>query len=311
MSGVTTHSPTEQPDFDDASRRRLEQAVDVARNALVEVNPEGVGEHVRAESEAPFTLTHRFVAELRGYRGWHWACVLALVPGSTEVTVDEIALLPGDEALVAPRWVPWEERIRPGDLGAGDLLPSSDDDDRLVPGQVLSGDDELDAVAGPVGLGRRQHLSPEGRSDAAERWYAERGPDSEIARSAEYSCGTCGFLVPLAGSLGTMFGVCANQYSADGQVVSHRYGCGAHSEVSGSNVVAQRAVEAYDDAAVDVVVLPQQLEGARRAAESSGDTRPGGDEAGDSGDGSADGGGRDSGGGTGGSGEYDGGSGTD
>lgn len=161
--------------------------------------------------------------------------------------------------MVAPEWIPWEKRIRPGDLGAGDLLPPSEDDERLVPGQFLTGDDELDELAGPVGLGRPRHLSREGRAAAADRWSAERGPDSEIARGAKHHCGSCGFLVPVTGSLGAMFGVCANEYSADGQVVHLQYGCGAHSEVQVSTESVTPVAEAYDDAAVDVVVLPQQL----------------------------------------------------
>lgn len=254
-------------DFDAALRERLAAGIDAARTAVVEVAADGVGEHLGYEVEAPFTTTHRFAADLAGYRGWHWVCVLALVPGG-ELTVDEISLLPGPDAVVAPEWVPWEKRIRPGDLGAGDLLPPADDDERLVPGQLLTGDEELDELAGPVGLGRPRHLSREGRSAAAERWSVERGPEAEIARGAKQHCGTCGFLVPITGSLGAMFGVCANEFSADGQVVHLQYGCGAHSEVQVEATGAAQATEAYDDAAVDVVVLPQQLAAtaAKRAA---------------------------------------------
>src|SRR5699024_8755863 len=130
MGAVDTEAVTDQAsDFDDALRARLTDAVDVARTAVEEFASDGVGEHLDAIVEAPFTTTHRFVSELPGYRGWHWACVLALVPGG-EVTIDEISLLPGEGAVVAPEWVPWEKRIRPGDLGAGDLLPPSDDDER-------------------------------------------------------------------------------------------------------------------------------------------------------------------------------------
>lgn len=250
--------------FDAALRERLASGVEVARSAVEEFAGVGAGEHLGAVVEADFTTTHRFGADLPGYRGWYWACVLALVPGG-ELTVDEIALLPGAEALVAPEWVPWEKRVRAGDLGAGDLLPPSDDDERLVPGYSLTGDDGLDELAAPIGLGREQHLSLEGRADAAERWAAVRGPDAEIARSAKHHCGTCGFLVPVAGGLGTMFGVCANEYSADGQVVHLQYGCGAHSAVEIPKSSGPAAPEAYDDAAVDVVVLPQQLEAAARA----------------------------------------------
>lgn len=264
---VTETAPGSADGFDDALRERLAGAVDTARAAVAEVAADGVGEHLGQEVEAPFTTTHRFAADLTGYRGWHWACVLALVPGG-EVTVDEISLLPGSDAVVAPEWVPWEKRIRPGDLGAGDLLPPADDDERLVPGQLLTGDEELDELAGPVGLGRPRHLSREGRSLAAERWSVERGPDAEIARGAKHHCGTCGFLVPVTGSLGAMFGVCANEFSADGQVVHLQYGCGAHSEVQVAAESSAPAAEAYDDAAVDVVVLPQQLaaSAAKRAA---------------------------------------------
>lgn len=276
MGGVNTEVGTDAPDtapgpspeFDDALRERLAAAVDVARSAVAEVAADGVGEHLGHAIEAPFTTTHRFAAALSGYRGWHWACVLALVPGG-EVTVDEISLLPGADAVVAPEWVPWEKRIRPGDLGAGDLLPPAEDDERLVPGQLLTGDEELDELAGPVGLGRPRHLSREGRSAAAARWAAERGPDAEIARGAKHHCGTCGFLLPVTGSLGAMFGVCANEFSADGQIVHLQYGCGAHSEVEVSPESSAPVAEAYDDAAVDVVVLPQQLAAtmaARRAA---------------------------------------------
>ena len=258
--------------FDDGLRSRLAAAVDSARSAVLEVSPDAVGDHLGAVSEAPFTTTHRFAADLPGYRGWYWACVLALVPGAREVTVDEIALLPGPDALIAPEWVPWEKRIRPGDLGAGDLLPPAEDDERLVPGQLLSGDVELDELAGPLGLGRSHHLSREGRAAAADRWTAHRGPEDEIARSANNDCVTCGFMVPITGSLGAMFGVCANEYSADGQVVHLHYGCGAHSEVSADTETATPA-SAFDDAAMDVVVLPQQLEAtlaARRAAAAAG-----------------------------------------
>lgn len=250
--------------FDAALREQLASGVVVARAAVEEFAGGGVGEHLGSSVEAAFTTTHRFGADLPGYRGWYWACVLALVPGG-ELTVDEIALLPGDDALVAPEWVPWEKRVRSGDLGAGDLLPPSDDDERLVPGYTLTGDDQLDDLAAPIGLGREQHLSLEGRSAAAARWTAARGPESEIARSAKYHCGSCGFLVPVSGSLSAMFGVCANEYSADGQVVHLQYGCGAHSSVEIPKDTSTEAAEAYDDAAVDVVVLPQHLAATARA----------------------------------------------
>ena len=161
---------------------------------------------------------------------------MARAPRQKTVTVDEIVLLPGDQAIVSPEWVPWRERIKPGDLGPGDLLPAEEDDPRLVPGYT-AGDDVVDQDAVrevwfEVGLGRPRVLSLEGRDLAAERWHeGSHGPDAPIAQSAPASCGSCGFLVKLAGPLGLMFGVCANAYANDdGRVVSYDHGCGAHSE---------------------------------------------------------------------------------
>ena len=54
-----------------------------------------------------------------------------------------------------------------------------------------------------------------------------------MAQAAPATCVTCGFLVPLVGSLRQAFGVCANEFSpADGHVVSLSYGCGGHSEAA-------------------------------------------------------------------------------
>jgi hypothetical protein len=142
-------------------------------------------------------------------------------------------LLPGPDAVLAPPWVPWSDRIAPGDLGAADALPYRADDPFLEPGFTATGDDDQDAVAvWELGLGRERVLSPVGRHAAATRWYlGGRGPSSEEAINAAGSCAGCGYFVPLAGSLRQMFGVCANEWSpSDGRVVSVDHGCGAHSE---------------------------------------------------------------------------------
>ena len=89
------------------------------------------------------------------------------------------------------------------------------------------------SVVAELGLGRERVLSAEGRDEAAERWLAgEGGPDNPLSRLAPDVCETCGFFVRLQGSLGTLFGVCANAFSvSEGTVVSVDHGCGAHSNV--------------------------------------------------------------------------------
>jgi len=240
------------------SPSRLVEAVEQAREAAVAdaavdmgvtVAADAVGEHLEARIEDD-AVTHFFSAQHGGYRGWRWSVTLACADDESPITVSEVVLLPGPDAVTAPAWVPWHERVRPGDLGVGDLLPSPSDDPRLVPAYVASDDPAVEEVAREVGLGRRNVLSREGRDAATERWYGgEHGPGADIARSAPAHCGTCGFLLPLAGALRGAFGVCANAYSpADGEVVAVEFGCGAHSDVVYEPVSPVAVAElVYDD----------------------------------------------------------------
>nr|WP_084465539.1 DUF3027 domain-containing protein [Nocardia salmonicida] len=231
----------------------LADAAEVARRALVALEPDGVGVHLGVSAEDDTAATHRFEATLPGYRGWQWAVVVAAPPGADHATVSESALLPALDALIAPDFIPWDQRVRPGDLGPGDLLATPADDPRLVPGYVATGDPVIDEVAREVGLGRVQVLSVEGRADAAERWFTEFGPDTEMAKAAPAPCGMCGFYLPLAGALRESFGVCGNAMGADGHVVHIAYGCGAHSDVVAPSGNGSPLYEAFDDHAVDFV----------------------------------------------------------
>lgn len=217
-------------------------AVEDARAALAAdlgTDAGDIGDHLGHLVEADGVVTHLFACTRKGYVGWRWSVTVAHVDGGP-VTVDELVLIPGDEAIVAPAWVPYRERIKPGDLSPGDLLPVGDDDPRLVPTYSF-GDDPLDAdakaqirqVVQDLGLGRTRTLGPEGLDLAAERWYdGVGGPSAPIAQAAPHHCHSCGFLVRINGHLAPYFGVCANgDANDDGRVVSMDHGCGAHSEV--------------------------------------------------------------------------------
>jgi hypothetical protein len=247
-------SRTRTRDLDEACA----DAVELARAAAEQAAPGQVGEHVGMEADADRVVTHLFACLDPAYVGWRWAVTVARASRAKIVTVDECVLLPGPESLLAPPWVPWNERVRPGDLGVGDLMPASADDERLVPAVLLAGDDgvvdwaevsaEADGgeVAAAVGLseevadaeaaapGRARVLSAIGRDATAVRWYSsDHGPDTPLAAAAPGPCATCGFLVRLAGALGQVFGACANEYAPDdGRVVSLDHGCGAHSEAA-------------------------------------------------------------------------------
>jgi hypothetical protein len=230
-------------------------AVDLARNAVTE---DVAGAHIEAVAEGERVVTHYFECTMPAYRGWRWAVTVARVARAKQVTVCETVLLPGPDALVTPDWVPWEDRVAPGDLGIGDLMPTAPDDERLAPGYLLSEDPAVEEVGWELGLGRVRVLSRIGRLDTAERWYeGDSGPQAPIAQSApaRNRCGTCGFYLPLAGSMRAMFGACANVYAPDdGRVVSADHGCGAHSEVLVVQTVeVDEAPTIYDDGTLDRV----------------------------------------------------------
>lgn len=217
-------------------------AVDLARQAAAELaEPGTVGEHLGVRSEGDRLVAHDFECTGKGYRGWRWTVTLARASRAKVATVCEVSLLAGTDAVLAPPWVPWAERLRPGDLGAADVLPHLPQDPRLVAGFEATGDLDVDRMAfWELGLGRPRVLSRDGREEAAQRWQdGDFGPASEVAKTASASCATCGFLVPVAGALRQAFGLCANEWSpADGRVVALAFGCGAHSETD-----AQRHVE--------------------------------------------------------------------
>ncbi len=248
--------------------RAVAEAVNLAREAAVAEGGSSVGEHLGVEPVGQRVAMHYFASTLAGYRGWRWAVTVARASRAKSVTVDEVVLLPGEGALLAPEWLPWSERLQPGDLGVGDLLPTAPDDDRLAPAYVESDDPAVEEVATEVGLGRVRVMSRLGREDAAERWRnSDTGPRTAMASHAPGKCAGCGFYLQVAGWLRPAFGVCGNEFSpADGRVVTADFGCGAHSEALVEATVPTDTHEVYDDRAIDVE--PQRVaEGSVEGAE--------------------------------------------
>lgn len=237
-------------------------AIDLARSALLESIPaDHVGKAldsvVEPTEDSSVTITsYTFECTSPGYPGWYWEVSLVEVNGQAELSVSEVNLLPGSAALVPEQWKPWADRVEAGDLGVGDLLPVSENDERLTAGFTALGDlEELSEDLAPLhpaqwelGLGREKVLSTVGLERAVDRWFEKlNGPRSAMAKSAPANCGSCGFLVAIGGSIGQVFGVCGNEFgAADGQVVATTFGCGAHSSV--------RAAQSAPIPVVDLVI---------------------------------------------------------
>ena len=113
----------------------LRDAQGLAHDAVVdEMGARLVGSYLGFAMESERFGTHTFACDDPAYVGWQWAVSVSRVPRGKAATICEIALLPGPESLVAPEWVPWSDRIRPGDLGVGDFPPHR----RTMPGSSLA-----------------------------------------------------------------------------------------------------------------------------------------------------------------------------
>lgn len=243
-------------------------AIDLARDAASEVaGADAVGDHVAAVAEVGDRIvTHYFESKLAGYPDWRWAVTVVRASRAKHATVNEVALLPEDQALQAPAWVPWEERIQPGDIAPGLIMATPDNDPRLEPGfaaRDLPADADtsewvqLRSTVAELGLGRERVMSKFGRDEAAERWLkGDPGPGDEGSREAPGSCATCAYFLPLRGSLGTLFGACANAYSpSDAKVVHLDHGCGGHSDVVEQSRPKELPQPVFDTIGVDEILF--------------------------------------------------------
>ncbi len=233
----------------------LIDSVDIARDAAVDAagGAEDVGAYLGVVEGEERVATHTFACETPGYRGWVWQVTVARAPRAGAATICEAHLLPADDALLAPPWVPYADRVRPGDLEPGMVLPYAPSDPRIVPGYTVTSDEDIDELAiWELGLGRERVLGPTGRDEAAERWHlGSHGPTAPSAVAATAACATCAFFLPLSGSMRLVFGACANEWSpSDGQVVSVDHGCGAHSE---TDVEKQNARWPADEPVIDTM----------------------------------------------------------
>lgn len=130
-----------------ASPLDLDAIRDLAYDALRDVAPEGTVGGLLAVTGEGEVREVIFASSLPGYQAWRWTVEVAVLPDLVP-SVLEVALLPGGEALVAPPWVPWADRLaeyqrlHPDDVH--DLPEDSDDVDDVDDVDDDTDDDDLD-----------------------------------------------------------------------------------------------------------------------------------------------------------------------
>lgn len=128
----------------------LSASVDVARDALLKITDAGsIGEPAGHLVHDEHVLSLLFQCLLPGYPGWHWTVTLARADETSAPTVLETELMPGENALLAPEWVPWSDRLAEYQAAqqakdAGDTEDTDEDPDDDDDTDDEDDDDELD-----------------------------------------------------------------------------------------------------------------------------------------------------------------------
>ena len=171
------HEPFEQAELPGQPDPR-----DIARAVAMDVadEPEQVGDVVNAIELGDNVTDFRLAADVRGYEGWQWSVTLYHDAEVGTWTVNESSLVPTDDALVPPAWVPWKDRLEPTDLAPTDSIGTNPDDPRLE-GGFRKTEPVVGATAGEDGTSTETAEQTEKSAETAEQ--AETS--TETAEQAE------------------------------------------------------------------------------------------------------------------------------
>jgi hypothetical protein len=120
---------------------------DLARTALLEITgAETIGGPLGFVDEGDGVITVHLASLMRGYPDWRWTVSIARIDDA-EPTVLETELTPGDGALLAPAWVPWEDRVVSDDpaLDSEEEPEDEDEDDSDDDDEDESDEDDDDS----------------------------------------------------------------------------------------------------------------------------------------------------------------------
>lgn len=111
---------------------------ELARNVALSVSSKSseVGDFISATMLEAGVVDYRFDSHIMGYEGWQWSITLYHDEEANVWTVDESSLVPSEQALLPPKWIPWKDRLLPTDLAVTDVMGTDPDDPRLLKGYV-------------------------------------------------------------------------------------------------------------------------------------------------------------------------------
>lgn len=114
---------------------------ELALEALAESSPRGsVGAFISETEPSKGVVELKFENKMRGYAGWFWYVTLTQVDKRKPLMVSEVNLMAGEDAMLAPAWVPWAERLSEfrKQLKAEGKASTDAEADRLIREMALS-----------------------------------------------------------------------------------------------------------------------------------------------------------------------------
>jgi len=160
----------------------LAAAADFARTAVEGIAPASqIGRHLGAKTEGDRVVTHLFESLLAGYQGWQWYAVLTRNSRSKVITVNELGLLPSEDSILAPEWVPWAERVRPEDAQDDEIADAETADaGAAVDGIAVDAADDAAADDAAPDLMSEPTVFDDGDEEAVSDGGAEEESDDRL-----------------------------------------------------------------------------------------------------------------------------------
>jgi hypothetical protein len=87
----------------------LKAFAEVAAKSAADKNE--LGSLVESVDEGEGITTFLFESKKLGYLGWRWSVTIYQADPVSEPSLCEVVMVPGDDSLIAPSWVPWSERL--------------------------------------------------------------------------------------------------------------------------------------------------------------------------------------------------------
>ena len=157
---------------------------DLATEALAELPKGSYGGFVDEKEIEKGAIDVRFECSMRGYEGWMWVVTLTQPDKRKQAMVAELNLMAGENAVLAPDWVPWAERLAQfrAELKEAGKAQSDAEADQLIADMASalsdhdqSDDAEQDSDSGSVQPPLKTRVRQ--RRIKREQDYEEQDPD--------------------------------------------------------------------------------------------------------------------------------------